>query len=125
MIILKQNALSGTGVKKLYVTSKLCVNNTRMQGIDSHSSSLQSLGQLTSKQYVGQFALIVCLDTAIWFLAVQIIKINFAICMRQAGDVNNTTRGRFLRRRRISYFLFTSYVEEMSLSPLTDPAANW
>lgn len=100
MIIFEQHALAGTAVKKLYITSKLCINNTGMDGIDSHSSALQALCKFASEQYVGQFALIVGLGRAIRLLAVQILEIHFAVCMRQAGDVNDTTRRRFLKNEK-------------------------
>lgn len=84
------------------MSDKLCVNDAGMKGIDCHSSSLQALGQLASEQHVCQFALTVGVTLIVRLLAIQIVEINCAKFMRQAGYINNATRCSFLRSANLN-----------------------
>lgn len=94
-----RNSPPEKGVGKLHMSHKLCFNDSGMKGIDGHSSSLQALGQFASKEHVGQFALTVGVTIVVSLFTIQIVEINFAGCMHQAGYINDTTWCSFLRRR--------------------------
>lgn len=87
-------------VKNFHMTTEFCVHNTRMQRIDSHVGSLQAFGQFPSKEYVGQLALTVGVTLVVRLLAVQIIDVDGAASVGQAGNVDNATWCRFLHRNK-------------------------
>lgn len=82
------------------MASDICVHNTRVQRIDSHVGPLQAFGQFPSEEYVGQLALTVGVTLVVRLLAVQIIDVDGAASVGQAGNVDNATGGRFLHRNK-------------------------
>jgi len=76
-----------------------------MQAISRDASSLQALGQFPGKQNVGQFTLAIGTRSTVRFLTVQVINVDRAVKVRNAGNVYDATGCSFLRGIHIKLIL--------------------